>query len=180
MNNKLSKYNKADSGSNSQLRWQALKWVKSTLISYTLYLPSFTPSVWHPLRGPLRDWPLALCDASSVNFEKDSKAGNLIDREGGSENIQIQYSPQQKWYYLRDQSPAELLIFKNADSNSPSGATPGEWRIPCQELSLEIGKGLICVWLLGVPHSSFVNPNSTPSDLLRESIECRLLVLWET
>ena len=83
-------------------------------------------SAWHPLRGPLVDWPLALCDASSVDFVHDTMAGDVVDRDAAFENTQVHYNSDQRWYYLPNQLPLELLIFKNADSEAMSGVAPGE------------------------------------------------------
>lgn len=85
-------------------------------------------SVWHPLQGPLVDWPLALCDAQTVDFKNDTMAGDVVDRDNVFENTQVHYNPGQKWYYLSNQMPTELVIFKNADSEEPNGATPGSLR----------------------------------------------------
>jgi hypothetical protein len=83
-------------------------------------------SVWHPLQGPLVDWPLAVCDARSVDFENDTMPGDVVDRDAMFENTQVHFNPDQEWYYLRDQTPSELVIFKNADSESLLGASPGK------------------------------------------------------
>lgn len=83
--------------------------------------------MWHPLHGPLVDWPLGLCDASSVDFVQDTMTGDIVDREDVFENTQVLYNAGQEWYYLPNQMPDELLIFKNADSESRSdGVSPGE------------------------------------------------------
>lgn len=83
-------------------------------------------SVWHPLQGPLVDWPLAVCDASTVDFASDTIAGDVVDREAVFENTQVHFNPAQKWYYLPNQLPSELLVFKNADSEQKDGTTPGK------------------------------------------------------
>lgn len=72
------------------------------------------------------DWPLAICDAETVDFENDTMAGDVVDRDAVFENTQVHYNPQQKWFYLANQIPSELLIFKNADSESKFGASPGK------------------------------------------------------
>ncbi|KXH50926.1 methyltransferase CmcJ [Colletotrichum nymphaeae SA-01] len=112
-------------------------------------------SVWHPLRGPLVDWPLALCDAQTVDFARDTMAGDVVDRDNVFENTQVHFNEGQRWFYLSNQLPTELLIFKNADSQEPLGATPG------------------------VPHASFDNPITSEEDFRRESIEMRVLVQWD-
>ena len=74
-----------------------------------------TTSVWKPLRGPLRDWPLALCDLSSVLADDTLEADNVFTNRV-VESMQVHYAETQKWYYLQDQEPSELLIFQQADS----------------------------------------------------------------
>ncbi|KUJ15485.1 methyltransferase [Mollisia scopiformis] len=111
-------------------------------------------NVWHPLQGPLVDWPLAVCDASTVDFDNDTMAGDVVDREAVFENTQVHFNFDQKWYYLPYQLPSELLIFKNADSEEKDGSTQGS------------------------PHASFDNPRTTDADLRRESVEFRILVRW--
>lgn len=76
-------------------------------------------SVWKPLRGPLRDWPLALCDAASVKAA-DLTAADIVFEENVSENLQIHYDAAQKWYYLEDQEASEMLVFRQAESH-PAG-----------------------------------------------------------
>ncbi|TDZ25529.1 Aspirochlorine biosynthesis protein N [Colletotrichum orbiculare MAFF 240422] len=112
-------------------------------------------NVWHPLRGPLVDWPLALCDAATVDFANDTMPGDVVDRDRVFENTQVHYSARQKWYHLLGQMPTELIVFKNADSQELGwGAAPG------------------------VPHASFDNPLKTSTDFLRESIEMRVILRW--
>ncbi|KAK1488903.1 methyltransferase CmcJ [Colletotrichum tamarilloi] len=118
-------------------------------------LTRWLASVWHPLRGPLVDWPLALCDAQTVDFARDTMAGDVVDRDHVFENTQVHFNEGQRWFYLSNQLPTELLIFKNADSQEPLGANPG------------------------VPHASFDNPITSKGDFRRESIEMRVLVQWD-
>ena len=100
----------------------------------------FLLSVWHPIRGPCVDWPLAVCDASSVDFAKDTVASDFVDSWGYSENIQVHYSEAQRWYYFENQMPNELLVFKSADSeDGKPGVLPGKIFFPdgknCVDLS---------------------------------------------
>lgn len=83
-------------------------------------------SVWHPIRGPCVDWPLAVCDAATVDFDKDTMASDFVDLWGYSENVQVHHSEAQRWYYLENQMPNELLVFKSADSEEGKpGVLPG-------------------------------------------------------
>jgi hypothetical protein len=76
--------------------------------------------VWKPLKGPLKDWPLTVCDATTVNSEKDLVASDQVFPRHVVENIQVHFNPEQKWYYLRDQWPDELWVFKQGGSRSDS------------------------------------------------------------
>lgn len=101
------------------------------------------------------DWPLAVCDARTVDFARDTMAGDVVDRHQVFENTQVHFDDKQKWYYLQHQMPDEIVFFKNADSREPEGgATPG------------------------VPHAAFDNPLTTDEDFQRESLEMRILVVW--
>lgn len=73
----------------------------------------------------MTDWPLALCDARTVDFGNDTMPGDVVDPNHVFENTQVHYNSAQKWYYLSNQLPTELMLFKNADSEEPVGATPG-------------------------------------------------------
>ena len=38
-----------------------------------------------------------------------------------TENMQVHHDAAHKWYYLEDQDPSELLVFRQADSNPVDG-----------------------------------------------------------
>lgn len=80
-------------------------------------MSSPSSSVWKPLRGPLRDWPLTFCDVSSVQadhlIETDIIYENVV-----TENLQVHYDAAQRWYYLEDQEASELLVFRQTESRS--------------------------------------------------------------
>ena len=77
-------------------------------------------SVWKPLRGPIHDWPLAVCDAESVD-KRDLSPADVVSLEQAIENMVVHYNPKQQWYYLSNQLPNELLIFRQADSEGRQG-----------------------------------------------------------
>ncbi|HUO01840.1 MAG TPA: CmcJ/NvfI family oxidoreductase, partial [Rhizomicrobium sp.] len=55
-------------------------------------------NVWRPIRGPLQDAPLAVCDARSIAPE-DRIAADLIYRDRRTETYSFNYSPDHRWYY---------------------------------------------------------------------------------
>ncbi|KAI9021843.1 methyltransferase [Hyaloraphidium curvatum] len=112
-------------------------------------------NIWRPIKVPqVFDFPLAVLDARSVPFE-DLLPYDLIypDRVGG--NYTIRYNPQHAWYYLPRQTPEEVLLFKQFDSE------PAQVRF--------------------APHSAFKDPNAPPEGGFapRESIELRLFVFFD-
>ncbi|KAI4218170.1 MAG: hypothetical protein LQ349_008829, partial [Xanthoria aureola] len=72
-------------------------------------------SVWKPLRGPLQDWPLAVCDAASVDAD-NLVVSDKVYSNFATENIQVHRDARQRWYYLSGQQPDELLVFRQTDS----------------------------------------------------------------
>jgi hypothetical protein len=87
---------------------------------------TYTHSLWKPIKGPLNDWPLGLCDARSVDFPRDTVASDVVFDGFVTENLQIMHSSEYKWYYLPDHNTWEALIFKSADSEESDQVPPGE------------------------------------------------------
>jgi len=73
-------------------------------------------TVWKPLRGPLHDYPLALCDKQSLDVEKDLEPQDIVDREEVLENVHVYHREGHAWCYLKGQDDTELLIFRQADT----------------------------------------------------------------
>jgi len=107
-------------------------------------------NLWRPIRGPLRDRPLALCDAASVAAD-DLVASDLIYPNRNGETYSVKFNPDHRWFYFSEMAVDEALLLKCYDS-----ATDGRARF--------------------APHTAFVDP-TTPEDAPpRESIELRTLV----
>ncbi|KAK0747422.1 putative CmcJ-like methyltransferase [Apiosordaria backusii] len=73
-------------------------------------------NVWRPLRRPTDDWPLALCDYTTIDQENDLLLNDAIRRDTISENSLMHFNAAHKWYYLKDQGINDLLVFRNSDS----------------------------------------------------------------
>ena len=87
--------------------------------------PSFSNySVWKPLTGPVGDWPLAICDNSTIDPENDVQPADQVYADRAVENCQVHYSDKQKWYYISDQRDDEAWVFLQADS--AKGSRPGK------------------------------------------------------
>lgn len=109
-------------------------------------------NLWRPLRGPVRDAPLALADARSI-APGDFVAQDLVYRDRVGETYGFAYSPAHRWYYLADQQRDEALLIKCYDSDA---AQPARF----------------------TAHTAFDDPTVPPGAPPRESIEVRTLVLY--
>ncbi|HXR95128.1 MAG TPA: CmcJ/NvfI family oxidoreductase [Rhizomicrobium sp.] len=107
-------------------------------------------NVWRPIRGPLQDAPLAVCDARSIASE-DRIAADLIYRDRRTETYSFNYSPNHRWYYYPEMAQSEAIIFKGFDSDQSAKAR-------------------------FTAHTAFDDPSAPPLVLPRESIEARALI----
>ncbi|KAK8022426.1 hypothetical protein PG993_013193 [Apiospora rasikravindrae] len=74
-------------------------------------------NVWRPLKQPSDDWPLAVCDYTTVDPDHDIRLSDAIRRDRVDEVCVLHYNEKHKWYYLKDQGVEDLLVFRNADSH---------------------------------------------------------------
>src|SRR5260370_3559317 len=66
-------------------------------------------NVWRPIRGPVQDSPLALCDARSFT-DHDLIASDLVYAHVRGETSRGGYNPTHRSYYLSDMQPDEALF----------------------------------------------------------------------
>src|SRR5687768_18067213 len=72
-------------------------------------------NVWRPLRGPVYDAPLALCDARTVS-PQDLVASDVHYRARTGEIYLVRPSTRHRWFYYSAMQPHEALVFKQFDS----------------------------------------------------------------
>ena len=107
-------------------------------------------NMWRPIRGPLRDAPLAVCDSRTVDAA-DLVPSDLVYRERVGETYSVRFNPAHRWFYTPEMRRDEVLLLKIADTKTDISAR-------------------------FMPHTSFTDP-TTPADAFpRESIELRTLV----
>jgi hypothetical protein len=107
-------------------------------------------NVWRPIRGPLRDTPLAVCDARTVKPEQ-LIASDLVYRHRVGETYGVTFDPAHRWFYVPEMETDEALLLKCYDSR-----TDGRARF--------------------APHTAFTDPTTPAGAAPRESIEIRTLV----
>ena len=100
--------------------FEVLKQVHSPI--ETTWRPLMSFSIWRLLRGPNNDWPLALCDYRTVNPERDSLRNDIFFREEAGENMLLKYNNTHQWYYMSDQDVDDVIVFRNAEIDSPNSA----------------------------------------------------------
>jgi hypothetical protein len=110
-------------------------------------------NVWRPIVEPLRDCPLAICDASSVE-KRDLLATDLLYPDRTGQIYYAAFNPAHRWYYASDMQTDEVWIFKNHDS-----AADGRAR--------------------STPHTAFVDPTHHPAVAARESVEFRAFAFFD-
>jgi len=71
--------------------------------------------VWRVTQGPNDDWPLAICDYSTIDLN-DLESTDVIHKERIGESLRLYHNRSQRWYYLSDQNTDEVTIFRNTDS----------------------------------------------------------------
>src|SRR5271156_5108054 len=108
-------------------------------------------NVWRPIRGPVQESPLAVCDAQSM-VQDDFVEHVLKYRDRDGEVYSVAFNPNHRWYYVPNQQKEEVLLLKCYDSEGRRARFTA--------------------------HSAFEDPTSPPDAAPRESVEVRTLVFF--
>jgi hypothetical protein len=108
--------------------------------------------VWRPVRDPVRQAPLAICDAQSI-AEQDLVATDLKYQDRTGEVFQVSFNPDHRWFYFPNMERDEAMVFKCYDSMAD-----GRSRFTA--------------------HTAFDDPTSPPDAPGRESLETRTLAFF--
>jgi len=111
-------------------------------------------NIWRSIKGPVRDTPLAVCDARTVS-ETDLIESEVRYARRTGEIYVATHSPRHRWSYFPEMDRHEALVFKQYDSRLSGVA----------RFTL---------------HTAFDLPDIPPDAALRESIELRCLVVYES
>lgn len=109
-------------------------------------------NLWRPIVGPLRDAPLALCDATTL-ADGDLVGQDLIYRDRTGEIYALFPNDAHRWFYAPAMTRDEALLLKCYDSERDGLAR-------------------------FMPHTSFEDPTAPADKPVRESIELRTLVFF--
>ncbi len=78
-------------------------------------------NLWRPLRAPLREAPLAICDGASV-APADLRTVELLYRDRIGEIFYLAHSSRHRWHFASDMTADEVWVIKNVDADP---ASPG-------------------------------------------------------
>ncbi|MGH7045991.1 MAG: CmcJ/NvfI family oxidoreductase [Stellaceae bacterium] len=109
-------------------------------------------NLWRPIRGPVLESPLTLCDAQSLEQE-NLVASDLKYPDRTGETYSITYNPNQRYFYFPKMQADEAVLIRCFDS-----ARHGAARFSA--------------------HTGFDDPTSPPDAPPRESLEVRTLVFF--
>ncbi|KAI0183517.1 hypothetical protein EV127DRAFT_19631 [Xylaria flabelliformis] len=108
--------------------------------------------VWRPLRGPVVDWPLGVCDSTSVDSNHDLVATDNVWSYTVAESYNVFYNSRHSWYYVSNQTSEDVLLFKGFDNAK--------------------GVSTFC------PHAAFELNTGSEVKEMRESVECAILLIY--
>ena len=108
-------------------------------------------NVWKPIRGPVAQAPLAVCDARTIAPD-DLVPTDLRYRDRDGEVYSLRWSPRHAWFYYPRMEADEALLLKCYDSAQDRARFTA--------------------------HSAFDDPASAPDAPARESVEVRTLAFW--
>jgi hypothetical protein len=110
-------------------------------------------NLWRPIKSPVLDAPLAVCDARSV-APKDLIASDLVYRDRRGETYNLVYNPGQRWFYAPEMRADEVLLLKCFDSRADGAVSRF------------------------APHTAFTDPTAPQDVPPRESIELRTFLIF--
>lgn len=107
-------------------------------------------NLWRPIKGPVEDSPLAVCDATTIDLA-DLVPSDLVYPQRVGETYSVKYNATHRWFYVPRMRTDEALLLKCSDTRTD---------VPARF----------------TPHSAFVDPTAPSDAAPRESIEVRTLV----
>lgn len=78
-------------------------------------------SLWQPIERAVETWPLALCDAATLDPAR-LVASDLIPRDRAGETASLVFGTAQRWYYFPRLTPGEAIAIKGYDSREDGAA----------------------------------------------------------
>ena len=109
-------------------------------------------NVWRPIKGPVIDTPLAVCDVASTKMG-DMVASDMVYPDRKGEILVTTWSPGHRWYYFPKMLTDEALLIK------------------CYDSRRDVARF--------APHTGFEDPTTPQGTPPRESIEFRTIAFFD-
>lgn len=122
-------------------------------ISIRSYSRMMIIQAWRVLSAPPQDYPLALCDASTIHDDDMVVVDFNRNKPGWHKSWSVCFNPDHRWYYFPEMTPDELILWKGYDS-----ATHFNVRST---------------------HTAFDDRRTYPNANPRESVEARFFVYYD-
>jgi len=132
-------------------------------------------NVWRPILNTVYDWPLAVCEASTLDVVYDLVPTTLkyAPPTPAGEIYSVTYSPNHKWWFWSEMTPDDVILLKCYDSASRALTQVKESKADVLESELRDVAGL-------TPHTAFFDAEGAKkSSDKRHSIEVRTLVFYD-
>jgi hypothetical protein len=113
-------------------------------------------NIWRATTPPPQDFPLAVCDARTVARADEITVKAVTKELSGlviHDTTSYRYNPDHRWYYFRNMTPDEVIVFKTHDTD-PSRAHR-------------------------IAHTAFTDPTCPEGVTTRASVEMRALALFD-
>jgi hypothetical protein len=125
-------------------------------IDLTAYSRYALYNMWRAVSDPPQDFPLAVCDARTVTPQDEVTITAItVEKDSGEithDTTGYLYNPAHRWYFYRDMTPEEVLVFKAHDTDATRS--------------------------IRVPHSAFTDSTCPAGVPTRASVEMRGLALF--
>lgn len=79
-------------------------------------------SLWKPIRGPVYDFPLPLCDRCTVDYASQTTAMYVVTHNFANENTRLYFDEKHEWYSWHGLQVDEVIAFVQADSEAENQA----------------------------------------------------------
>jgi len=113
-------------------------------------------NVWRAFSPPPQDFPLAVCDARTVDPADEVTVTAITAELSGDivhDTMSYVHNPAHRWYYFPDMTIDEVIVFKSGDSDHSRAVR--------------------------VAHTAFTDPTCPPGVPTRASVEMRALAVFD-
>eukprot|EP00026_Physarum_polycephalum_P009570 Phypoly_transcript_09698.p1 GENE.Phypoly_transcript_09698~~Phypoly_transcript_09698.p1 ORF type:complete len:310 (+),score=73.57 Phypoly_transcript_09698:182-1111(+) len=131
-------------------------------------------NVWRPITNTVYDYPLAVCEASTVDVEHDLEPTTLVypPPTPAGETYSMKHNKNQVWWYWSEMTPDDVLLLKCYDSASRELTKVTRSGADVAQDELRDVAGL-------TPHTAFFDSEGAKKGIQRQSIEVRALVFYD-